>query len=79
MSWHKDINASPWISPEFDLTLDSQTVLHAIEQLTFAQMKREYNLNNILLNEKIHIPKSNSHSKIKFTFKNQIQIQMIFK
>ncbi len=35
------MNTAPWISPEFDLTLDSQPVLMAIEQLTFAQMKRK--------------------------------------
>jgi len=41
MTWHKDMNTAPWISPEFDLTLDCQPVLMAIEQLTFAQMKRK--------------------------------------
>jgi hypothetical protein len=42
MTWHKDMNTAPWISPEFDLTLDCQPVLMAIEQLTFAQMKRKF-------------------------------------
>ncbi len=36
------MNTAPWISPEFDLTLDCQPVLMAIEQLTFAQMKRKF-------------------------------------
>ncbi|XP_054169208.1 E3 ubiquitin-protein ligase TRIM9-like [Oppia nitens] len=39
MTWHKDMNTAPWVSPEFDLTLDCQPVLLAIEQLNFSQMK----------------------------------------
>jgi hypothetical protein len=49
MTWHKDMNTAPWISPEFDLTLDCQPVLMAIEQLTFAQMKRKF-FSPVLLN-----------------------------
>ncbi|CAG2106729.1 unnamed protein product, partial [Medioppia subpectinata] len=45
MTWHKDMNTSPWVSPEFDLTLDCQPVLMAIEQLNFSQMK----LNGLIL------------------------------
>lgn len=35
------MNTVPWISPQFDLTLDSQPALMAIEQLNFSQMKRK--------------------------------------
>ncbi|CAG2118293.1 unnamed protein product [Medioppia subpectinata] len=44
MTWHKDMNTSPWVSPEFDLTLDCQPVLMAIEQLNFSQMKLTKNV-----------------------------------
>lgn len=40
-SWHKEWTA-PRVSPNFDLTLDDKSVLKAIEQLNFIQMKREY-------------------------------------
>lgn len=39
------MNTVPWISPEFDLTLDCQPVLMAIEQLNFSQMKRKILIN----------------------------------
>ncbi|XP_060531608.1 E3 ubiquitin-protein ligase TRIM9 isoform X1 [Cylas formicarius] len=37
-SWHKEWSA-PRVSPHFDLTLDDKSVLKAIEQLNFIQMK----------------------------------------
>ncbi|KAF7287889.1 hypothetical protein GWI33_000236 [Rhynchophorus ferrugineus] len=37
-SWHKEWTA-PRVSPHFDLTLDDKSVLKAIEQLNFIQMK----------------------------------------
>ncbi|KAL3266547.1 hypothetical protein HHI36_010715 [Cryptolaemus montrouzieri] len=37
-SWHKEWTA-PRVSPHFDLTLDDKSVLRAIEQLNFIQMK----------------------------------------
>ncbi|KAF2885055.1 hypothetical protein ILUMI_21110 [Ignelater luminosus] len=37
-SWHKEWSA-PRVSPHFDLTLDDKSVLRAIEQLNFIQMK----------------------------------------
>ncbi|XP_019869309.1 E3 ubiquitin-protein ligase TRIM9 [Aethina tumida] len=37
-SWHKEWTA-PRVSPNFDLTLDDKSVLKAIEQLNFIQMK----------------------------------------
>lgn len=40
-SWHKEWSA-PRVSPHFDLTLDDKSVLRAIEQLNFIQMKRKY-------------------------------------
>lgn len=39
-SWHKEWTA-PRVSPHFDLTLDDKSVLKAIEQLNFIQMKRK--------------------------------------
>ncbi|XP_049834538.1 E3 ubiquitin-protein ligase TRIM9 isoform X2 [Schistocerca gregaria] len=39
ITWHKDVVASPRLSHEFDLTLDDKSVLRAIEQLNFIQMK----------------------------------------
>ncbi|XP_067142023.1 E3 ubiquitin-protein ligase TRIM9-like isoform X1 [Centruroides vittatus] len=39
VAWPKEIGSTPWTSHEFDLTLDHHTVLQAIEQMTFAQMK----------------------------------------
>lgn len=39
-SWSKEWTA-PRVSPHFDLTLDDKSVLRAIEQLNFIQMKRE--------------------------------------
>lgn len=39
-SWHKEWIA-PRVSPHFDLTLDDKSVLRAIEQLNFIQMKRK--------------------------------------
>lgn len=39
IAWHKDVISSPGISPEFDLTLDDKSVLRAIQQLNFIQMK----------------------------------------
>lgn len=44
-SWHKEWTA-PRVSPHFDLTLDDKSVLRAIEQLNFIQMKRRYLLNS---------------------------------
>lgn len=40
-SWHKEWTA-PRVSPHFDLTLDDKSVLKAIDQLNFIQMKRKY-------------------------------------
>ncbi|KDR08341.1 hypothetical protein L798_01298, partial [Zootermopsis nevadensis] len=39
ITWHKDVVTSPRISHEFDLTLEDKSVLRAIEQLNFIQMK----------------------------------------
>lgn len=39
-SWHKEWTA-PRVSPHFDLTLDDNALLRAINQLNFIQMKRE--------------------------------------
>lgn len=48
-TWHKEWTA-PRVSPHFDLTLDDKSVLRAIDQLNFIQMKRKYLLrNNILI------------------------------
>lgn len=41
LAWHKDLMASPRVSPEFDLTLDDKPVIRAIQQLNFIQMKRK--------------------------------------
>lgn len=43
ITWHKDVATSPRISHEFDLTLEDKSVLRAIEQLNFIQMKRKWN------------------------------------
>lgn len=40
LSWHKEWTA-PRVSPHFDLTLDEKSVLRAIDQLNFIQMKRK--------------------------------------
>ncbi|XP_044731893.1 E3 ubiquitin-protein ligase TRIM9 isoform X2 [Chrysoperla carnea] len=40
ITWHKNVNVnSPRVSPHFDLTLDDKSVLRAIDQLNFIQMK----------------------------------------
>ena len=41
LAWHKDLMATPRVSPQFDLTLDDKSVLRAIQQLNFIQMKRK--------------------------------------
>jgi hypothetical protein len=41
ITWHKDVVTSPRVSHEFDLTLEDKSVLRAIEQLNFIQMKRK--------------------------------------
>lgn len=40
LTWHKEWTA-PRVSPHFDLTLDDKSVLRAIDQLNFIQMKRK--------------------------------------
>lgn len=40
-TWHKEWTA-PRVSPHFDLTLDDKSVLRAIDQLNFIQMKRKF-------------------------------------
>ncbi|XP_046388042.1 E3 ubiquitin-protein ligase TRIM9, partial [Ischnura elegans] len=39
ITWHKEMATTPRASHEFDLTLDDKSVLRAIEQLNFIQMK----------------------------------------
>lgn len=39
MMWHKEVTTTPWVSHEFDLTLDYQSVMQHVEQMTFTQMK----------------------------------------
>ncbi|GLV31215.1 Tripartite motif containing 9 [Carabus blaptoides fortunei] len=40
ITWHKDLQVNaPRVSPHFDLTLDDKSVLRAINQLNFIQMK----------------------------------------
>ncbi|XP_042144092.1 E3 ubiquitin-protein ligase TRIM9 [Ixodes scapularis] len=39
VTWHKDMAPTPWASPDFDLTLDQRSVLDAVNQLTFTQLK----------------------------------------
>ncbi|CAN7999812.1 unnamed protein product [Ixodes hexagonus] len=40
VTWHKDMAPTPWASPDFDLTLDQRSVLDAVNQLTFTQLKQ---------------------------------------
>lgn len=42
ITWHKDVTASPRVSAQCDLTLDDKSVVRAIDQLNFIQMKRKY-------------------------------------
>lgn len=43
MTWHQEVtNAAPRVSPIIDLTLDDSSVVRAIDNLNFIQMKREY-------------------------------------
>lgn len=43
MTWHQEVtNAAPRVSPIVDLTLDDASVLRAIDNLNFIQMKRKY-------------------------------------
>lgn len=43
MTWHQEVtNAAPRVSPIIDLTLDDSSVIRAIDNLNFIQMKREY-------------------------------------
>lgn len=45
MTWHQEVtNAAPRVSPIVDLTLDDASVLRAIDNLNFIQIKREYML-----------------------------------
>lgn len=44
VTWYKDVLACSRVSPQFDLTLDENSVLRAIEQLNFIQMKRKFSL-----------------------------------
>lgn len=42
ITWNKDLQVNaPRVSPHFDLTLDDKSVLRAINQLNFIQMKRK--------------------------------------
>lgn len=42
MTWHQEVtNAAPRVSPIVDLTLDDASVLRAIDNLNFIQMKRK--------------------------------------
>ncbi|KAI1302354.1 E3 ubiquitin-protein ligase TRIM9 [Halotydeus destructor] len=38
-SWTKELNATPWVSKEFELTLDSMPLENAIQQLSFKENK----------------------------------------
>lgn len=43
MTWHQEVtNAAPRVSPIVDLTLEDTSVLRAIDNLNFIQMKRKY-------------------------------------
>lgn len=43
MTWHQEVtNAAPRVSPIVDLTLDDASVLRAIDNLNFIQMKRKF-------------------------------------
>lgn len=45
MTWHQEVtNAAPRVSPIVDLTLDDSSVIRAIDNLNFIQMKRKFNL-----------------------------------
>ena len=48
ITWHKEMVTSPRISHEFDLTLEDKSVLRAIEQLNFIQMKRKLPYHSVL-------------------------------
>lgn len=49
MTWHQEVtNAAPRVSPIVDLTLDDASVLRAIDNLNFIQIKREYILQKII-------------------------------
>ncbi|XP_076311736.1 E3 ubiquitin-protein ligase TRIM9-like [Tachypleus tridentatus] len=39
MTWHKEVTPIPWLSHQFDLTLDYQSVLETVQQMTFSQRK----------------------------------------
>ncbi|XP_022244342.1 E3 ubiquitin-protein ligase TRIM9-like isoform X1 [Limulus polyphemus] len=39
VKWHKEVGNTPWLSHQFNLTLDHQSVLESIQQMTFTQMK----------------------------------------
>ncbi|XP_064484717.1 E3 ubiquitin-protein ligase TRIM9-like isoform X2 [Ornithodoros turicata] len=39
LSWHKDMASTPWANADFDLTLDLQSVMDAVQQMTFTQLK----------------------------------------
>lgn len=40
-SWRKDLAAAPWVSNQFEMTLDSNALITAVQQLTFKETKRE--------------------------------------
>lgn len=46
MTWHQEVtNAAPRVSPIVDLTLDDASLLRAIDNLNFIQMKRKLQIN----------------------------------
>ena len=50
MTWHQEVtNAAPRVSPIVDLTLDDSSVIRAIDNLNFIQMKRKFNTVDIVL------------------------------
>lgn len=50
MTWHQEVtNAAPRVSPIVDLTLDDSSVIRAIDNLNFIQMKRKFNATDIVL------------------------------
>lgn len=41
LTWRKDLDQAPWVSKEFDMTLDTLALETAIHQLTFKESKRK--------------------------------------
>lgn len=69
MTWHQEVtNAAPRVSPIVDLTLDDSSVIRAIDNLNFIQMKRKFTKQTLFVHIQlwwIHVKYLNSTNTTK--------------